>query len=220
MKRRKLISSLLALALTLGLAVPAFATDTTLDAANPSTEITVGTELNVPTISVTIAPLANMVINPYKLEYTGTTSKDSLITVPALITNASGVGIKITAKPYISKANGVTIVETKSQAESATTDPTAFMEFMFATAVSSKDDIATTGASWDADGSGVTLKSSSTGDGVSPATLQLAKATDDTTPTYGAYKISGATGGKTWTDENKFEVKILFDIEPVVGTGT
>jgi len=223
MKRRKLIASLLAMALTAGLAVPALAADETLSGTKTSTEITVETVLNVPDVKVTIAPLPSMVINPYKLEYTGTggvpSGSDSLITAPALITNKSGVGINITAKPYISKASSVNIVETKSAAEAeGLTQPTAYMGFMFASAVTGNDLTAPGTVTWPADTTATALKSSTTADGVASINLELAKATDDTTPTYGAYKIIGATGGKTWTNENQFEVKILFDIAPVVGT--
>jgi len=223
MKRRKLISSLLALALTLALAVPAFAAGETLNGTKNSTEITIGTILNVPEIKVTIAPLPSMVINPYKLAYTGTASvpsgSDSLISAPALITNESGVGIKITAKPYISKTSSVNIVETKSAAEAeGLTQPTAYMGFMFASAVTDTTDLTdSTKVTWPADADATALKSSTTADGVASIDLTLAKPTSPATATYGAYKIIGATGGKTWTDENKFEVKILFDIAPVIG---
>lgn len=227
MKRRKLISSLLAAALTLGLAVPAFAEgDVTLTGANNSTTITVGTTLNVPEINVVLAPLPGMVINPYKLDYNynGSTVSDSLISAPALITNNSKMKIKVSAKPYVSVTGGVNFVDTKSGVDSAGDAATAFVEFMYATTVN-KDNLASTGTSpstWPTEGT--VVKSSTNGSEVAPIDLTLAAATagatesDPTTPAYGAYKIQGATGGKSWSSDNKFTVTILFDIEPVIGS--
>lgn len=218
MKHRKLISSLLALALTLALAVPAFATDTTLDGTNTSSTITVTTELNVPTISVTIAPVSGMVINPYKLSYSGTVSgSDSLISAPALITNNSLMKVKLTAKPFVSDAKEVTIVGTKGAAEGTTEKAAAFVEFMFATGMNASAPNDPAQATFGADGSGLALKTGNAESVTTPAEVTLEKADDETHPTYSAYKLQGATGGTGWTSENKFTIQIVFDIAPVIG---
>lgn len=214
MKRRKLLASILALTLSFGLSVPALAAgDVQLNETTNSTTITVNTTLNVPTIDVVIAPLADMVINPYQL--TVDSKNDSLITVPALITNNSEIKIDLTAKPFVSDAKGVVITATKAEAESTTAKAAAYMEFAFADTMTSNDVTAAT-----FNGSSYALKEG-TGDGITtPPKTTLTAATKSgstVTPTYSAYRISGVTTGKGWTSENKFTVQIIFDIAPVIG---
>lgn len=81
----------------------ALAADTTVTDPNSETgaysaEVTVTTEVCVPTIKVTVPDSFEVEINPYKMEYEftdNTTASDVLVNVEQTITNESDVAIDV-----------------------------------------------------------------------------------------------------------------------------
>jgi len=211
MKTRKLLAAVSALAMTLALTTTAFAAEGENLGAGEY-RVTVESTLNLPTIQVTIAPVTEMVINPYQMEYTGTLSgNESLITAPGLITNNSNIKVNIEAKPSATVIGDVNVAD----ADWNTTVPankSIFMQLKMANLTASSD--LSTDSTWSGVDSSKTTVIKTT-DSPSPVTLTLGpKATD---PTYGGYKIEGKSGGEGWTGSEKVTVNLVFDIKAVVG---
>ncbi len=208
--KKKLLASILALSLTAGLTVPAFAVDQTVDKTG-TLEITVSTVLNLPTISVTIADPSAVVVNPYKQEYTlaSTTASHALISNPSSIKNASNVGVDISATPSVS-TNSESLVIRTSPIEDRSTKQ-LFMKLNMAPVTQESDVTSYTGAE-----TGTQSAVIKTGDALETATITLAQG--DTTATWGAMKITGDSCGSGWTDSDAITLKIVFDIQPQMGT--
>jgi len=208
MKTRKLLAAVSALAMTLALTTTAFAEDTTVDKSG-QVNMTIGSSLKVPTISVTIAQATDMIVNPYQMEYNGSLT-DSLITAPALITNNSTIGVKITATPSVTVSDGVTVAA-DDWGDTAPTSQSIFMKLKMATGTSND----ATAIDWTSVASNQSTVIQKTGS----LPVELTLAPKATNPTYGGYKIEGKSGGEGWKNET-ISVNIVFDIKAVTGTGT
>jgi len=214
MKMRKLLAAVSALAMTLALTTTALAEDQSVNASG-QINMTIGSRLEVPTIAVTIAQATDMIVNPYqlKVDINGTDVTSSLITTPALITNSSTIGVKITATPSVTVSDGVTVASDEWDDASAPTAKTIFMKLKMAKgSTNNAADIAWAGVA--SNQSTVIQKTGSL-----PVELTLDAAANASTPAYGGYKIDGKSGGEGWTAEN-ISVNIVFDIKAVLGSGS
>lgn len=100
MKMKKLLSGAMAAALSLSLAVPAFATNTVLNgveglAEGATVEVTGTTQ--TATVKVTVPSGGNVVLNPYELKYTvdGADVTDQIISAEQYIVSESNLPIKV-----------------------------------------------------------------------------------------------------------------------------
>lgn len=100
MKMKKLLSGAMAAALSLSLAVPAFATNTVLNgveglAEGATVEVTGTTQ--TATVKVTVPTTGSVVLNPYGLDYTheGQTVTDQIISADQYIVSESNLPIKV-----------------------------------------------------------------------------------------------------------------------------
>lgn len=105
MKSKKLFSALLAAAMTLSLAVPAFAVDVDIADKTATAEqktITIEGDIQSPSIKVTIPAITGnkVILNPYKLEYTAeddSKSTEQVISTTQYLTNLSDTNVKVSA---------------------------------------------------------------------------------------------------------------------------
>ncbi len=218
MKRNKILASLLALSLCMGLTVPAFAVDTELgtDAGTNSAEITVTSELKIPTIKVTIGSPGTMIVNPYGMAVTVESAEvhDTLITSPALLTNDSDMNVKISAVPTVTVSADVTVQEDGGVIADGTTRKTISMTLYMAPNAAGTGTAQTLTGS-EADVSSVPVKKN----GSEAANITL-EAKTAAASTYGSYQIKGYSAGTDWATGDTISTKIAFSIEPVIGTGT
>lgn len=149
---KKVVSGMMAGALALSMAVPAFAADTTITTSDAlstggSTEIT-GTT-TTPTIKVTVPGTGGVVINPYKMsvkvDLTGGTNKavntDQVLSTPWYIKSESDVKLDVYAT-VTGKAEGNAVFATGELKGSETTNSV----FMYLEALpATKDSSATLG---------------------------------------------------------------------------
>lgn len=218
MKRNKILASLLALSLSLGLTVPAFAAENKVVETTGEVTITVGTVLNLPTIKVTINDPSMVVVNPYKQTYTGSgsaaglTGSDSLISKATGIKNESNVQVDISAKPTVTTDSQSLEIRTEPISDSDRTTKQLYMQLHMAP-VAAESDI----DSYDNTKSG-TQSTVIKKDGAStPVVISLA-ALSGSTATYGAMRIMGDSCGSGWTTSDNITLSIVFDIQPHVGT--
>lgn len=217
--KKKFLSGLLTLTLAVGLCAPAsLAADTELNGTKMTDNITISSTLNLPTLSVTIAPAANMVVNPYGLSYTltgGGTNSDTLITAPALITNNSDVNVDVGA--VVTGAVQGDAQFSESDTFTGATSPKVYMKFAMAN-LADDDKVgefkgandATNGIS----GMVETTAISTTASGRVFISLDKKTTGSPDTPTYGVYRIMGKSGGTGWETADKISVTVAFDIAP------
>jgi len=217
MKRRKLIASLLAAALSVGLAVPAFAEEITLgtgDGQETTGEVTITSTIKVPTIEVVIGTPTEIIINPYGMEVSvdSTPTRDTMITAPTLLTNKSLVDVEISAKPQANVSQDITVKDDGGVIPEGTTNKTISMTLYMAP----QDDDTLVTLTGNEDGaSNIPVKK--TEPGTAKITLT---ASDGSTDGYGAYQIKGYSAGNNWEDTDTVSTKISFSINPIFGTGT
>lgn len=110
MNAKKLLSTGLAMALTLSLSLPALASSGTAEITTPnattkaySSETEISGTTEVPTIKITVPTTGGVVINPYRMEVNMTSSgggakdKDQILSAVQAIANESNVAIKVNA---------------------------------------------------------------------------------------------------------------------------
>ncbi len=214
MKTKKLLASACALALALGMSVPAMATDTEIAQGATGTEITIGSNLMVPTIKVTVGTPANVIVNPYKMTF-DTSKTDSLYSTATKIKNESTIKVDVKATPTGS-GNGVTFMETA--VPTGDTRPSTPAVHMVLKMNNTADE--TTAGSFDGTGTGVqeALIKKEGDSAIQSATIQMPEATSGAT--WGAFVITGDSGGDGWDQTNNaITVKIIFTIKPVIGAG-
>ncbi len=218
MKRRAIVALALALSL-LVCAMPAAATTETVDPTS-GLEITVNAELMGATIEVTIAGTPVMTVNPYKLTFDGSRT-DTLYSPATLITNNSSLPVTMKAIPTADVSSKVKL------ADASTTGSNEKAVFMFLemSTVDSSDLAATDyGVTWTTPSNYSSSASDKKialvkADGSTSAELELAKRTDDTHPTYGAFKISGDSSASSdptqvWDEStDHVGVKIAFSFK-------
>ena len=215
MKKQKLIAFCLTVVLMFSMSVMAFAADTTVTDASSDTEITIGSTLHIPTIKVTIKTPANVIVNPYQMEYDPTNAAgvtDSLISAPTEISSDSTIKMKIEATPSVTPAAGSSVqVSTTSISDpSKVTDPTVYLTMKIGEAATQAD---VTSFNITNPDETTVLTTGST-----PVTLVLNKTGGTGSDTkYGAFKFSGQSAGSGWKATDLITVKVLFKINPVVG---
>lgn len=134
MIRRKLMAAALATTLVLSSSVLAFADDQNItDIAGLATgkEITGTSTVNSPTINVTVPASADIIINPFKMEYTNdsitTPNKSQVISAEQSIKNESDVAVAVNvAELKAEPSEGVTLATTSTSGGKVTAK-TAFM---------------------------------------------------------------------------------------------
>lgn len=216
MKKQKVVSLLLAAALMVPMCIPVVgAAAEVLTESKTTTDITIGSTVNLPTIRVTIGNTADIVANPYKMTYNGGTDTDTIISTPTTIKSNSTIAMDITAKPVLSTSSNTLEVLTAPITDR--TKKSIYLLFNMdsvtdATAAGNYDGTSSTGAH-------IAIKKD---DVPSPNTgkISLAAATDDTdtNAVYGAFIITGDCAGTGWTTSDAVNVKVTFDIAPVVPT--
>ncbi len=217
MKRNKILASLLALSLCIGLAVPAFAADTELGTtANKNTaEITVTSELKLPTIKVTIGSPDKIIVNPYGMAVTVNSAEvhDTLITAPALLKNESHVDVEISAVPTVTVSQDVTVQEDGGVIADGTTKKTISMTLYMAPNATGTNTAQTLTGSEDGVSSAPVKKNGS-------EAAKITLGAGATAATFGSYQIKGYSAGTDWASGDTISTKIAFSIAPVFGTGT
>lgn len=220
--KKKLLASVLALSLALGMCSSAFAVDV---ATAGETTIEVTTVLNLPTIKVTIATPANVVLNPYKMQYedttNGLTGSDSVISKATSIQNDSTIKMSISATPSLETNSNDLEILTAAPAEGST-QKALYLALNMAPVAD-----ATAAGNYDGTATG-TVTAVVKKVGTTPLdkkTIELAAATYTsgtlTTSTYGAIRFTGACSGTTWAAADEItKLSIVFDIAPVIGATT
>jgi len=216
MKRRKLIASLLAMALSVGLAVPAFADDVTLgtaDGQQTTGVVTITSDIKVPTIEVVIGTPTAIIINPYGMEVSVTsgTTHDTMITTPTLLTNNSSVNVEISAQPQAVVSQDITVQEDGGVIPEGTKNKTVSMTLYMAPQADGTDAAELTGSETGA--SNTPVKKSN------PGTAKITLDATGGTNAYGSYQIKGYSAGTNWASGDKISTTISFSINPVFGTG-
>jgi len=232
--KKKLLASVLALSLTLGLTVPAFAEGDTKVNGNEH-EITISTITVMPTIEVYVGTAPTLIVNPYKMEYTNaalgiTNDKSSLMSVPTVIISRSTIGMTVTAKPTGTVAGNVKLATNASEVSSAT-NPSVFMFLNLKSLTASNVDTTTTPGTTTILTSGANAPTWATttatdqttavvtAAGDNAATVDLA-AGDSSNPQYAGFKIIGESGGTAWATGDNVTVKVVLTFTPKLGTGT
>ncbi len=234
MKRNKILASLLALSLCIGLAVPAFAAGDTKVNGNEH-EITISTITVMPTIEVYVGTPPTLIVNPYKMSYSNpsyniTNDTSSLMSVPTVIISKSTIGMTVTAKPTGTVAGNVKLATSSNEVSNATS-PSVFMFLNLISLTSSNVDTTTTPGSttiltsganaptWATTTAADQTTAVVTAAGDNAATLDLA-AGDSSNPQYAGFKIIGESGGTAWATGDSVTVKVVLTFTPKLGTGT
>jgi len=126
MTKKRIIATLLTVALTVGSSVGTMAAITDMAGAGTGQEITGTSTVKTPTIKITVPTTAAIVINPFQLKHTidDVEYTDQIISVPQDIDNESDVAVKINIEGFLAKPtnDGITIMSAtaaKATAKSA-----------------------------------------------------------------------------------------------------
>lgn len=212
---KKVLSLVLAMALILAVAVPAFATETTLtDPAKAATgaSTTVTATPKVPTINVVVPKTASVVVNPYQMSVGegAAASQDQIISATSYITNKSdiklNVGVSVTGKA----GSGVTLASATAVSEKTNS---VFLKFGINNSADNTSplDFSTLPAA-------NTVVVSATKQDITG--LELA-ATTESAPNYLAFAVTGdaATApDKPWTAAMTVTTTVAFTFTPVANT--
>ncbi len=211
--KKKLLASVLTLALTAGLCTSALAADKTVNQSG-ETKITIESVLNLPTIEVVIGSPENVIVNPYKLNYKvsddTTIDAKQIISTASTITNKSGIGISISATPTFKITSNDLKILTSAPA-AGSTEKALYLAFNMA--------VTSTPTTYTGTEDGtVTASVQKAGDNsVTPETVSIELGRGTPTPTTGAYIFTGACSGDGWTDADKItDLTIAFNISPVI----
>lgn len=229
MKKSRFLAFLLVAALMLTLGSTAFATDTAMPVTTPGTAtIEINGELKLPKISVTIAPPAGLIINPYQMSASinvtggGTVTKnDSVFSTPSLITNSSDIDMTITAKPTATTSESVTLLSKSSEVDHTSTQKAIYLAMHMANADS--DTIASyDGANVPSTFENTTYTVLTKQTNTAPCSIKIPKGTDAdsdgtisaTESSFGVYLIKGESVGTGWGSADTIGLKLIFDIQP------
>lgn len=224
MIKKRLMALTLAAAMTLSVGTAAFAADTTVDAPDSETgaykaDVTVDSEVKVPTIKITVPGSTKVAINPYKMEYEledSTTVTDALANPVQYIKNESDVAIAVSTTTSALAAEGSDVVLSTSALKGTETTKSvfAYLELKTAADTSSAVEFSTEYNSKATDqivfGTKATTK-----------TKMLTLDAGDSSPTYAAYKVLGQVASnpaKAWTESDKLNMSLTFNFAPVVAT--
>lgn len=131
MKMKKLLSGAMAAALSLSLAVPAFALEVnSIDGLGESSQVEITGETNLPTIKISVPDNGKVVLNPYKLDYVideTTTKDDQIISTPQFVVNESSLGLKVSASVLGTAGGSVTFASSSLASDTTTTDKKVYL---------------------------------------------------------------------------------------------
>lgn len=129
MKKRQFLAALLALTCAASMAVPAFAAGPTVDTAvttedldfdaMQSYQLSVSTDIQQPTLKVTLPASTSVLINPYRIEVAipgGGTSFDTVLSPEMDIINNSGCAVKVGVKGLLQTYTILDATDVKSSA--------------------------------------------------------------------------------------------------------
>lgn len=187
--------------------------DTALDAAKTEETITVGSTLYLPTIRVTVSAPQSVIVNPYKMDYDGNGSVDSLISAPTKISSKSTIDMSIKAVPKGKIVPGSTVKFSAApgvENDKTLADPTVYVELIMA-----NFDAETDIAGWSIASGATESKAVATENNDEAATITLAKG-DGNTATWGAYKFKGESGGPSWDTGDLIKIEVIFAIDPII----
>ncbi len=203
--------------------------------------LTIDALIAVPVISVTVGTLSNMVLNPYKLTYsvvgqvlndptyTDATANDSVITKETLITNNSLVALSVQATPTATSVpNALTNSFVKTTTNSGE-NAWICLWLELATGTYTDGTFTPTGGTWrtsdpdttTSDGLAFVVVTESDAETAVMKLDAAEKGESDTTPAYGAFKISGKCGGSDgWYDvgSDPITITVVFTFSPVTGS--
>lgn len=204
---KKVLSLVLALAMVLTLAVPAFAGSST---PSNTTDITGTTK--APTITVTVPASAAVTVNPYKMEVTVGSDKvsDQIIFATQYVENTSDVALVFDVT-VTGKKEGNAIFSTTSTAGKivATNSVFLYAEFGAATADDGSGD-PTWGNAFDTKATNMVAISDKA---VTKKAVAELAATDGSTANYLAFKLAGDASSQpttAWTASDKVGATIAF----------
>lgn len=243
MKFKRVLSTALAGALALSLAVPAFAEETVISGTYEEQEI-----------AVTVPDAGDAIINPYGLDIELVAAKpekpessdgagdgeeavpavsisgQQIVTKPLTVSNQSGMDLNVSANVVITipETSGLKLSATSTKgANPALTTKSAYMLFQMTTAStitqdSTEDDIATVAAAWTAPtakGEKDIVVVAGTKGASSANMVKLTKATDGKAVDGGValFRLTGdcvASPTIPWNESDTFEVTVAFTFMP------
>lgn len=227
MKTKKLWALIMALAMTLVLAVPALASDTSVT-TTAQQELTGRGSSRYGEISVTLPPVGTLVLNPYQMKATlgeGTDAVDSYHQVffkPVSCLNKSTFGLKVGAKVLGTPVSGVNLVATAPKDTATDKDVFLYAEF----GVSDNDTTEPEwGASYTKAANQIVLGTEYAADAKIVATLNATDGTQGTAASnkwnYLWYKFDGSaakTPTTAWGQNDIVTPKVAFTFIPTVDT--
>lgn len=225
MKKQKILALLLVATLTLSLSITAFAAEEKVTNTGLTT-INVQSTLKLPTIDVTIASPAGILVNPYGMEVNLPDalkpSTETVFSTPCLITNASNIKLKIVATPTASVAD-TSDVQISTVPIDSLEGKAVYMTMAMSNAKSDVID-KYTGVD-DTDGKFTNTKSAiltkKTSSDHNSCDIALAACESAGYETYGVYLITGKSKGSGWKENvDVVDVQLVFDIQPDITTTT
>lgn len=223
MKKQRFVSLLLVAALMIPLCTTAFAagaTTTDTEVTTDGATIQIPSNLNLPTIKVTIGAPPEICVNPYKMPYehpklTGP-ANDSVISVPAWIKSNSTLKMKIIAAPSVTTTGGNVEIMDKDIDDGIVTGPKQLSLVMYMDTVTG---VGPTGKTAAESYTGGSNKIFVKGDGSNTVEITMDAADDETDAkaTYGAFLINGKSRGGDWNKtQDTPTITIVFNIVPVI----
>lgn len=231
MKLKKIMSTVLAGAMTLSMAVTAFAADTDLQ---QSTEVT--GETKTPTISISVPATGKVILNPYKMsvdvsaDQDGSDLKtDQIISAVSYIKNKTDVALNVsaTATGKIESTSTVKPVfaTATTQGAKAPTTKSVYMYLEVIDAGAGDDADATapttapTDSSWKAYAAANTNQILIGAKAVTKTNMVTTNAVADGASNFIAYRLAGDAASaptEAWASTDKVGVTIAFTFQPTV----
>lgn len=222
---KKIISLVLALALVLAIAVPAFASDQTVSAAGEAGTVTVEGSVEVPPVKVLIPAASGntVLVNPYKLDTSddGSGTTDQIQSAPLFVESQTLVDLNMTISVTGTPSGKAVFSPTPiSAAAKAPTTKSVFMYLNAKASTKAEKDNPTTVAAIPAydktKAEQVVVAAKAT---VKANILQLPKATadDGTGSSYAVVQLGGDAAdapANPWTADDKVNVAITFTFNP------
>lgn len=233
MKFKKVAAMVLAGAMALSMAVPAFAADTDLE---QSTEISGTTQ--TPTISISVPATGAVVLNPYKMSVDVSAAQDGsdmvtnqIISATNYIKNKTDVALAVSATVTGKTAGEAVFATATTQGGTkAVTTKSAFVYLEVIDAGAGDDDAATepttapTDASWKAYDAKAVNQVLLAAKAVTKANMLTVPAVADGASSFIAFRLAGDAASsptKAWTSADTVSATIAFTFTPTVqATGT
>lgn len=232
MKFKKVATLVLAGAMALSMAVPAFAADTDLE---QSTEITGTTQ--TPTISISVPATGAVVLNPYKMSVDLSEDQDGsevvtnqIISATNYIKNKTDVALAVSATVTGKVAGEAVFATATTQGTKAVTTKSAFVYLEVIDTGAGEDGDATapatapTDASWKAYDAKAVNQVLLSAKAVTKANMLTVPAVAADNSSFIAFRLAGDAASaptKAWTSADTVSATIAFTFTPTVqATGT